>query len=274
MTAHIVTASAPGFKPQAELFAGDFALQYHLPNWFRQENADMARRLTGITGGYRRRKSQEADEFYLLADYFDSVELAGGVPVLIPQVRGDEALRDLLGRLDGLVITGGPDTPPERYGQPAHPMTKPVHKRRDEFDFRCVEAALDLGLPILAICYGAQLLNVFLGGTLIQDIPSQRPSAGRHVQDGPRLLHPVRIEPGTKLAHCLGAAELEANSSHHQAVDRLGRGLRVSARSRDGIIEGVETTDDRLILGVQWHPEELAAKSPDHLKLFQAVVGS
>jgi putative glutamine amidotransferase len=234
----------------------------------------MARRLIGITGGYRRRKSQEADEFYLLADYFDSVELAGGVPVLIPQIRNGDALRDLLGRLGGLVITGGPDTPPARYGQPAHSMTKPVHKRRDEFDFRCLETALDLGLPILAICYGAQLLNVFLGGTLIQDIPSQRPSAGRHVQDGPRLLHPVRIEPDTKLARCLGVAGLEANSSHHQAVDQLGRGLRVSARSRDGIVEGIETTDDRLILGVQWHPEELAAKSPDHLKLFQAVVGS
>jgi putative glutamine amidotransferase len=234
----------------------------------------MIRRLIGITGGYRRRKTQQADEFYLLADYFDSVELAGGAPVLIPQVGGDEALRDLLGRLDGLVITGGPDTPPERYGQQPHPMTKPVHRRRDEFDFRCLGTALDLGLPILAICYGAQLLNIFLGGTLIQDIPSQRPSADRHVQDGPRLLHSVRIEPGTKLARCLGVTEVEVASSHHQAVDRIGRGLRVSARSRDGIIEGIETEDDRLILGVQWHPEELAAKHPDHLKLFQAVVGS
>ena len=86
----------------------------------------MARRLIGITGGYRRRKTQQADEFYLLADYFDSVELAGGVPVLIPQVAGNEALRDLLGRLDGLVITGGPDTPPSRYGQQPHPMTTPM----------------------------------------------------------------------------------------------------------------------------------------------------
>ena len=234
----------------------------------------MARRLIGITGGYRRRKTQRADEFYLLADYFDSVELAGGTPVLIPQVGADETLRDLLGRLDGLVITGGPDTPPARYGQPPHPMTKPVHCRRDEFDFRCLGTALDLGLPILAICYGAQLLNIFMGGTLIQDIPSQRPSADRHAQEGPRLLHPVRIEPGTKLARCLGVTEVEVASSHHQAVDRVGRGLRVSARSRDGIIEGIETEDDRLILGVQWHPEELAAKHPEHLKLFQAVVGS
>jgi putative glutamine amidotransferase len=233
----------------------------------------MTRRLIGITGGYRRRKTQRADEFYLLADYFDSVELAGGVPVLIPQIGGDEALRDLLGRLDGLVITGGPDTPPSRYGQQPHPATKPVHPRRDDFDFRCLGAALELGLPILAICYGAQLLNVFLGGTLIQDIPSQRPSAERHVQDGPRLIHPIQIEPGTKLARCLGVTELGANSSHHQAVDRLGCGLRVSARSRDGIVEGIETEDDRLILGVQWHPEELAAKNRDHLKLFQMVVG-
>ena len=233
----------------------------------------MARRLIGITGGFRRRTTQQADEFYLLADYFDSVELAGGVPVLVPQIGGAEALRDLLGRLDGLVITGGPDTPPARYGQPPHPRTKPVHRRRDEFDFRCLEAALELRLPMLAICYGAQLLNVFLGGTLIQDIPSQRPSADPHVQDGPRLLHPVRIEPGTKLARCLGVTEVEVASSHHQAVDRLGRGLRVSARSRDGIIEGIETEADRLILGVQWHPEELAAAHPDHLKLFQAVVG-
>ncbi len=234
----------------------------------------MARRLIGITGGFRRRKTQQADEFYLLADYFDSVELAGGAPVLIPQIGGDVTLRDLLRRLDGLVITGGPDTPPARYGQQPHPMTKPVHRRRDEFDFRCLEIALDLGLPILAICYGAQLLNVLMGGTLIQDIPSQRPSADRHVQDGPRLLHSVRIEPDTKLARCLGVAEVQVASSHHQAVDRVGRGLRVSARSRDGIIEGIETEDHRLILGVQWHPEELSATHPDHLKLFQAVVGS
>jgi len=139
----------------------------------------MARRLIGITGGFRRRKSQQADEFYVLADYFDSVELAGGVPVLIPQIRGGEALRDLLGRLDGLVITGGPDTPPARYRQQPHPKTKPVHERRDEFDFRCLETALDLRLPILGICYGAQLLNVFLGGTLIQDIlPRDRRPTG------------------------------------------------------------------------------------------------
>lgn len=232
----------------------------------------MARRLIGITGGYRRRKTQRADEFYLLADYFDSVELAGGAPVLIPQVSGDEVLRDLLGRLDGLVITGGPDTPPGRYDQSPHPTTNPVHPRRDKFDRDCLRTALELGLPILAICYGVQLLNVFLGGTLIQDIASQRPSADRHVQDGPRLLHAVRIEPGTKLARCLGVTEIEVASSHHQAVDRIGRGLRVSARSHDGIIEGLETEDDRLILGVQWHPEELAAKHPDHLRLFQALV--
>jgi putative glutamine amidotransferase len=249
-------------------------LLYHLFCPTKEENLDMARRLIGITGGYRQRTTQRADEFYLLADYFDSVDLAGGLPVLIPQISNDETLRDLLGRLDGLVIPGGPDTPPARYGQPPHPRTQPVHTRQDEFDFRCLGAALDLGLPILAICYGAQLLNVFLGGTLVQDIPSQRPSADRHVQDGPRLLHPVRIEPGTKLARCLGVTELEANSCHHQAVDRLGRGLRVSARSRDGIIEGIETEDDRFILAVQWHPEELAAKRPDHLKLFQAIVRS
>jgi len=232
----------------------------------------MPRRFIGIMGGYRRRTSSKAEEFYLIAEYFDAVELAGGVPVPIVQCRGDDVLRELLGKLDGLLISGGPDTPPSEYGQRRHPQTQPVHPRRARFDLRCLRAALDRGLPILGICYGAQLLNVFFGGTLVQDIPSQRPDAGKHRKDGPRLLHPVRVEPGTKLARCLRLPELEANSAHHQAVDRLGRGLRVSARARDGIVEGIETEDDRFVLGVQWHPEELAFKRPEHLRLFQALV--
>lgn len=233
----------------------------------------MPRPRIGITTGLRPHQSDHGDiweEIYLDADYFDSVEAAGAIPLALPPCRNDDTLREMLGCVDGIVISGGPDTPPVRYGQPPHPKTAPVHPRRNDFDFRALAMMLDAGLPILAVCYGAQLLNVHFGGTLVQDIPDQRPVPEIHQRPRPRAMHPVDVVPGTKLARILNAARIETNSSHHQCVDRLGAGLRITARSPAGIIEGIETDDDRFIIGIQWHPEELADR-PEHLALFQAL---
>lgn len=233
---------------------------------------DMQRPFIGITGDYALRDPGE--QFSLNADYFDAVEKAGGVPVLLPPVRNDEALRALLQSVGALLIPGGQDAPPARYGQKPHAKTKPVHERRDEFDFRCIAAAINVGLPVMAICYGAQLLNVFFGGTLVQDIVSQKQIEECHARIGrERSRHPARIEPGTKLARILGVDELEVNSSHHQAVDAVGPALRVSARSPAGIVEGIETDDDRLIIGVQWHPEELIERR-EHMLVFEALIAA
>ena len=231
------------------------------------------KRLIGITGGYvgKMHSKMAGEEFYLNAEYFDAVERAGGVPVPLPPCRDEATLREMVGRLDGLVFSGGPDPDPARYGQALHPQTKLCHSRRGEFDARCMAMALEMGLPVLGICYGCQLLNIHFGGTLVQDIPSLRPGAEIHRQDGPRVAHAVRVKPGSKLAECLGMTELMVNSAHHQAVDRLGAGLRVAARSADGIVEAVETTDDRFIIGVQWHPEDLTGRA-EQLRLFEGLV--
>lgn len=234
----------------------------------------MSRPRIGITTGFRPHKSDHGDtweELYLDADYFDAVESAGGVPLALPPCHGDETLREMLSSVSGVVISGGPDMPPERYGQAPHAKVVPVHLRRDKFDFRSLAVMLEMKLPILAVCYGHQLLNVHFGGTLVQDIPDQRPVPETHQRPRPRAMHPVRVLPGTKLARILGAAEIETNSSHHQCVDRLAPGLKVSALSPAGIVEGIETDDDRFVIGVQWHPEELTDR-PEHLALFQALV--
>jgi putative glutamine amidotransferase len=233
------------------------------------------RRLVGITSSYNL-KTEDPKSGYLTlgCNYFDAIELAGGSPVVLAPCQTDRALRDALEPLGGLVVSGGPDTPPVRYGQEPHPKTNPVHPRRDEFDFRCLGMAIEMGLPVLAICYGCQLLNIHFGGTLIQDLPSLRPSEEKHSATEGRVFHEARILPGTKLAGILGVEQLEVNSSHHQAVEKLGKGLRIAARSMTGVIEGIETTDDRFVLGTQWHPEGLAAERPEHLKLFQALVGN
>jgi putative glutamine amidotransferase len=128
------------------------------------------------------------------------------------------------------------------------------------------------GLPVLGVCGGAQLLNIALGGTLVQHIPSHRPRAGEHRrQGGSDSLHTVQVEEGSRLAAIVGAGALETNSSHHQAIDAVAPGLRVVARAPDGITEAVERSNGSLLLGVQWHPERLADRAP-HLALFEALV--
>lgn len=208
---------------------------------------------------------------FLPAIYFEGVELAGGIATLLPPQPVDDSIADrLLDRLDGLVITGGPDVLPENYGQDRHPKTNEANadiRSRDDFELALVRGALPRRLPLLGICRGAQVLNVALGGTLHQHLPDVIGHTRHQQGDAVFTTSSVRTVPGTRLAGLIGETS-DAQCYHHQAVDRLGSGLIVSARDDDGVIEGIEIPGDDFVLAVQWHPEERL----DDLRLFAAVV--
>lgn len=212
---------------------------------------------------------------YVNSAYLSAVQQAGGIPILLPpplERPAREALRD---RLDAVLLTGGGDLDPARFGEAPHPSTYEVSATRDGLELSLVEYALDRGRPLLAICRGIQVLNVALGGTLYQDIPSDPGSPIRHSQKEPREqpTHAVKVRgEGTRLGGILGGLELEVNSLHHQAVKRLGRGLTAVAWAPDGIVEGVEGTGSGFVVGVQWHPEDLVGHDPAARRLFAALV--
>jgi gamma-glutamyl-gamma-aminobutyrate hydrolase PuuD len=200
--------------------------------------------------------------------YVEAVERAGGAPVLMPCIADEAALVAIIAAADGLLLTGGGDVSSLLFGEEPHRTAKYHDPIRDEMELTVTRLALEREIPILGVCRGIQLLNVALGGTLIQDIPSQVKNACNHYAApvSPVLLHSVDIEPDSLLARVMGSDTTAVNSYHHQAVKDLGRGLRVNCRAKDGIIEGVEAADGRPILAVQFHPEEIAGQ----LRAFQA----
>jgi gamma-glutamyl-gamma-aminobutyrate hydrolase PuuD len=201
----------------------------------------------------------------LPASYADAVAEAGGEPVLLPT---GAISAEVVGRLDGLVVAGGADVDPARYGQAAGPRTTVLRPERDESELTALLAALDRDLPLLAICRGMQLLNVALGGDLVQHLPDVE-NTGVH-DPGPGLYQQreVRTEPGSELGRLLGPTATVA-CHHHQALARLAPELTPSAWAEDGVVEGVEIPGRRFCVGVQWHPEETL----DH-RLFAAQVAA
>lgn len=202
---------------------------------------------------------------------------AGVIPFVVPPIDDAQAAA-VLDAVDGLLLTGGEDVDPARFGADRHPTVEDVHAARDRSEIALVLEAKRRHLPTLAICRGIQVANVALGGTLIQDIPTQNPDAGRHeAGDEGRAarVHRVTVTAGSRLADALGATALVTNSLHHQALDRVADGLRVTARADDGIVEGAEWTDaDWWMVGVQWHPEELIDDGePWDRALFAAFAG-
>lgn len=200
--------------------------------------------------------------------YFEAVNRAGGIAVLLPPQPVSEgiAARVLKG-LDGLIIAGGKDVDPARYGQSAHPATDEPRRDRDAWEDALLTAAIDRGMPFLGICRGAQVLNVALGGTLHQHLPEVVGSDRYNKGGGVFATNPVAVEGGT-LATLLDE-RLEVKSYHHQAIDRLADGLVVTARSDDGVIQAVELPDVPFGVAVQWHPEEDAAEDA---RLFAGLV--
>jgi putative glutamine amidotransferase len=210
----------------------------------------------------------------LNAAYVRSLEAAGLVPVVIPPLADSDAAVRVLDAVAGLVLTGGEDVDPAQYGEAARPELGSVNCARDVTELALLAAARDRALPTLAICRGIQVVNVALGGTLVQDLPSQQRDALPHELDDERRsrVHEVRVDPSSRLASIVGAQSLGVNSIHHQAVAELGDALRVNARADDGVIEGVESDDPRWwMVGVQWHPEELTTSpEPWDRRLFAA----
>lgn len=205
---------------------------------------------------------------YLPADYFEGVVAAGGIAVLLPPQPVDpEGADRLLERLDALVITGGYDLDPAHYDQEPHPATDAPRSDRDAWELALLRGALDRGLPVLGICRGAQLLNIAFGGTLHQHLPDVLGHNGHRAGNGVFSRLPVRTVSGTRLAALIGEC-VDAPCYHHQAIDKVGDGLVVSAMDPDGVVEAVEVPGEAFALAVQWHPE----KSLDDLRLFKAVV--
>lgn len=192
--------------------------------------------------------------------YVTSLENAGLVPLVVPPLRNDAAARAIVSRVDGILLTGGEDVEPSLYGQERNHKSGPANAPRDRTEIALIRAAREFKKPILAICRGPQVLNVALGGTLIQDIPSEVPNALEHNSRDQRAgrVHDVTIEPDSRVAGAIGATHISVNSLHHQSVLDIAPGLKITARAPDGVVEAVESTDDGWwVMGVQWHPEEM-----------------
>jgi len=202
--------------------------------------------------------------------YARAVEAVGLQPVLAEAKPGLK-----IGDCKGLLLTGGGDVNPARYGETAAPETQPPDDERDAAESTLIDEALDRDVPLLAICRGMQILNVKLGGTLVQHLPTVEHHVKKTPEDKGRPAHEVSVEPGTLLARVAERKTLEVNSRHHQAVAKLGNGLRVCARdSEDGVVEAVEFPGKRFVLAVQWHPENQAPKNPEQRRLFESFAGA
>ncbi len=206
--------------------------------------------------------------------YVNAILKAGGLPLILPTAK-DAATAGALSRLDGLLLTGGGDIDPRRFAGKPHPRIYGLSPDRDQLEFALVEDALAHSLPVLAICRGAQILNVVFGGSLHTDIADQFPNALRHdwFPDIPRdyLAHPVQLSPGSRLRQIFGQETIAVNSLHHQGIAEVGAGLLPTAHAPDGLVEALEVIGAGFALGVQWHPECLP-DSPMMAKLFQAFI--
>jgi putative glutamine amidotransferase len=203
--------------------------------------------------------------------YLDAVRSAGGLPVILTPVAGS-AIDPLLERLDAICLSGGPDLHPSAYAAPAHSELGPTEPELDLFELALARRAVRRGMPVLAICRGAQVLNVALGGTLHQHLPDLGGELEhRQKLPGNRTTHNVTLAPESRLAKLLRRTQLSVNSFHHQAPAALGRGLRVVARAEDDTIEALETSGDRFTFAVQWHAECLVER-PEHFSLFEGLV--
>ncbi|MFN2611737.1 MAG: gamma-glutamyl-gamma-aminobutyrate hydrolase family protein [Solirubrobacterales bacterium] len=242
------------------------------------------RPLIGITTSEVRRaetieQTAEGDpprhEMALGLTYLRAIESAGGIPVVMPPLHSD-AIEPLLDRLNGICLSGGPDLDPESYHGPRHPNLGPTEPELDRFELEIAAAADQRGKPILAICRGAQAINVARGGSLLQHIPEAQEKAVNRVahrqkEPGDVVTHEIEIEASSLLGQVIGGEQAAVNSFHHQAAEQLGAGLVPVAWAPDGILEGLEDPERPFLVGVQWHAECLVDR-PEQLALFRAFV--
>lgn len=211
---------------------------------------------------------------YANHDYVRSVVENGGIPIILPFHENDTIVKEIISKIDGLILTGGHDVYPLNFGQEPLPCLGNVWPERDHYDFTLLATAEQRGIPIMAICRGHQLVNVYHGGTLFQDLSYDKNCTIKHSQDQrPDLpTHTIFIENNSKLAKIIGKPEIVTNSHHHQTVDRIGASLRVTAVAKDGTIEAMESIDYPGLVTYQFHPEMMSATSEDAKKLFVAFI--
>jgi len=237
----------------------------------------MARPVILITGGRKPDDHEgQSERSYWAgcpAEYVDAVLVSGGAPLLLPYNADHESAQSAVEKCDGVLLSGGGDIDSNLYGCERHEATHGILQQRDELELALIKAAIGLDLPILGICRGIQILNVALGGTLVQDIPSQvRPGLGHNIGGQSPDMHPITIEAGSLLFEVLGTGQIDVNSRHHQAVGDLGTGLRITAVAEDGVVEAIESIDGRPILAVQFHPENILESHPIFRRLFDWLV--
>lgn len=229
--------------------------------------------LVGLNADYRSAKKDAPAFSYIQAGYYDAIEKAGGVPIVIPPVTEDEDLNRILDLVEGVVLVGGADLDPRRDGFMLHPATRTLEPRREEFDRRLMRMVAERRMPVMGVGVGMQLLNVSQGGNLFLHIGEDLPKALPH-RDAldPAHRHALEVVPGTLMERVYGEGEIRVNSFHHMAVDEVAPGFMVSARCPDGVVEAIESTqDDWFALGTQFHPESDTASALD-LRIFEEFI--
>lgn len=229
--------------------------------------------IIGITSSYVNH-NYYMEGVYVHHDYHKAVIKAGGVPVILP-IAPMDVMEEYIKQCDGFILSGGEDINPKFYNQGPHQNIGFFYTERDEFELALTKKILEQNKPLFAICRGMQLLNVALGGTLIQDIPSQTQSSFKHMQiiQRHKKSHSIIINKDSRLLKSIiSQSHIEVNSLHHQAIDRLAEELFVAASSPDGLVEAVEHKSYKHLLAVQWHPESLAAENEEMLNLFRYFI--
>ncbi len=216
----------------------------------------------------------ERDSYWMLPGYMEGVAQAGGIPIMLPLTADREQISRLAELCDAFLFTGGQDVAPELYGEERVPACGEIARERDRMEQRLLDEVLRMDKPLLGICRGIQFLNAALGGTLYQDLPTQRPTPLEHHQCPPyeKPVHRVELLPGTPLRELLQKETLDVNSYHHQGVCRVAPELRVMAAAEDGLAEGLYMPGKRFVWAVQWHPEFSWKTDADSRKIFSALI--
>jgi putative glutamine amidotransferase len=207
-------------------------------------------------------------------EYLEAVLMAGGLPLIVPYLDDVEGIRQVVERIDGLLLTGGGDIDPTWFGEEPVPGLGWIDLERDQLEIALIRQMMDGNKPILAICRGCQILNVAAGGDMFQDLYQQREGLLQHMQNAPRshLSHSVEVAEGSLLRRIAGNSTMKVNSFHHQAVRKVAPGFIACATAKDGVIEGVESVRHPFVLGVQWHPEHLVKSDAVSRRLFESFV--
>lgn len=230
----------------------------------------MKRKIIGVSGGIG-----EVNGFIrsgVSPSYFEAVTKAGGAPIMLPIIGDEDAIKDALSICDGLILSGGPDIDPIHYGQPIHRLCGEINEPRDDFEFKLMKAAKAQDIPILGICRGIQMINVYFGGTLFQDVSLKDKDVIQHSQKGSRGkgCQTITVEENSFFHQILDSTAY-VNSYHHQSIDQVAPGFKVTAVAVDGIVEAIEH-EDKKIYGVQFHPEMMHENDPKMLAIFKKFI--